>query len=373
MVIPLVGCGLLAVLAVLRVSPGLTRMPRWYSLLLPLGLWLVVINVSLPSPQSYPDSPAPGLVLQAEQKLNGKDLAGVQYVILIEGSSLTMNGLDGNRVQAVLNQHGVPSLVLQLSCAGANHVERYEYLKELVEALRPDQIEALRQRKLVLCREVELGYDKNPLNNFLRNGSTGRSLRYLGPDNLPIIFSWLTLRLGPLDWIRKHTILAEIVGCELFNLFHVGYVPRMQELPPTVKAEPFIANTTQSPTFTASGSLRAVEDAVPDKRQTASFSESLRWQRKRDRDFRDVFRGIPTSECYFAFPSWFKSNADYNAWRRQQPGKEFFFDGTGTPLLEKLDTPSLWYDELHLQLPGAEIYSEEFAKYLVEKIQSKSL
>jgi len=42
----------------------------------------------------------------------------------------------------------------------------------------------------------------------------------------------------------------------------------MQELPPTAKAEPFIANTTQSPKFTESGSLRAVEDAVPnsDKR-----------------------------------------------------------------------------------------------------------
>jgi hypothetical protein len=41
--------------------------------------------------------------------------------------------------------------------------------------------------------------------------------------------------------------------------------------------------------------------------------------------------------------------------------------------VNELDQPALWYDQLHLQLAGAEIYSEAFAKYLVEQIQSKSL
>jgi hypothetical protein len=373
MITPLVGCGLLAVFAAIRVSPGIKRMPRWYSLLIPLGLWLVVINVSMPAPKSYPDSPAPGLVLQAKQKLNAQGLTGVQYVILVEGSSLTMNGLDGNRVQAVLSEHGIPALVLQLSFAGANHAERYQYLKEFIEALRPDQIDALRQIKVILCREVELGYDKNPFNNFLSNGSTGRSMRYLGPSNFPIIFSWLALKFGPTDWFKQHNLLTNLVGCGLFNLFHVGYLPRVQELPPPAKTEPFVPNIAQSPTFRASGSLDAVADAVLDKRLIATFSKNQRWQRKRDRDFRDLFRGIPTSECYFAFPSWSKWDADYNLWKRHQPSEALFFDGTGTPLVQELNTPSLWYDQLHLQLPGAEIYSEELGRFLVEQIQSKSL
>src|SRR5258708_19453156 len=159
MITPLLGCALLAVLAGIRVSPGIKRMARWYSYLIPLGLWVVVINVSMPAPKSYPDSPAPGLVLQAKQKLDAQDLARVQYVILVEGSSLTMNGFDGNRVQTVLTEHGFPAIILQLASAAANHAESYQYLKEFLEALPRAQIDALRRIKVCLCRGWELGYD----------------------------------------------------------------------------------------------------------------------------------------------------------------------------------------------------------------------
>ena len=373
MMVPLVGCVLLVALVAIRVPSGIGRMPRWYSLLLPLGVWLVIVNLSMPLPKSYSDSPAPGLVLHAVQKLDGEDLAGIRYVVVVEGSSLTMNGFDGERVQQVLVQHGIPSLVIQLSFAGANHAERYEYLKEFVQALRPDQLDALRRVKVILCREVELGYDKNPLDNFLRNGSTGRSLRYLDPPNFPMILSWLALKYRPISWIREHTFLTNLAGCELFNLFHVGYVPRMEDLPAPAKTEPFIPNVTQSPEFAPRGSLDDVQESALDKRSISTFVENLAWQRRRDQDFRDVFRGLVKSEYWFAFPSWWKPNADYNTWKRHQPGNERFFDGDGTRLMDELNSPSLWYDQIHLQLPGAELYSEEFGKYLVEQIQSKSL
>ena len=125
--------------------------------------------------------------------------------------------------------------------------------------------------------------------------------------------------------------------------------------------------------FAPRGSLDSVHDSALDKRLTSVFAENLAWQKKRDQDFRDVFRGLIKSEYFFAFPSWSKSNADYNIWKRRQPGNERFFDGDATRLVDELNSPSLWYDQLHLRQPGAELYSEEFAKYLVEQIQSKSL
>jgi hypothetical protein len=372
MMVPIVGCVLLVVLAAIRLRPSTGRMPRWYSVLLPLGFWLLIINLAMPLPKSYPDSPAPGLVLQAVQKLDREGLAGIQYVIVVEGSSVTMNGLDGERVQRVLRQNGIPALVIQLSFAGANHAERYEYLKEFMEALRPDQLEALRRVNVVLCREVELGYDKNPVDNFLRNGSSGRSLRYLGPSNVPIIFSWLALKYRPITWIREHTVLTNLAGCVLFNLFHVGYVPRMEALAMPTKTEPFIPNLKQSPEFTPRGSLASVQDSALDKRLTSTFAENLAWQKKRDQDFKNLFRGLIKSEYFFAFPSWSKPNADYNLWKRRQPGNERFFDGDATSLMDELNSPSIWYDQLHLQQAGAELYSDEFGKYLAERIQSKS-
>src|SRR5258708_12520808 len=107
------------------------------------------------APKSYRNSPGSGLVLQAKEKLDGHDLARVQYVILVEGSSLTMNGFDGNRVQTVLTEHGIPAIILQLSSAGANHAERYQYLKEFMEALRPDHIDPLPRIKLVLSLALD--------------------------------------------------------------------------------------------------------------------------------------------------------------------------------------------------------------------------
>src|SRR6201987_2991516 len=278
MMVPLIGCLLLVVLAAIRVPSGIGRMPRWYSLLVPLGLWLVIINLSMPLPKSYPDSPAPGLVLQAAQKLDRESLTGIQYVIIVEGSSVTWNGFDGECVQRVLVQQGIPSLVIQLSFAGANHAERYEYLKEFMEALRPDQLDALRRAEVVLCREVELGYDKNPVDNFLRNGSTGRSFRYLFPPNVPIIFSWLAVKYRPLTWLREHTLLTNLTGCVLFNLFHVGYVPRMEGLTTPAKTEPFIPNLAQSLGFAPGASLDSVHDSVLDKRLTSTFVENLAWR-----------------------------------------------------------------------------------------------
>ena len=373
MILPLFGSVLLVLLAAIQSRPGSRRLPRWYVWLLPLVIWLVTVNLLMPLPKSYPDSPASSLVQQAAQRLDGDALARVQYVFIVEGSSLTMNGLDGIRVQTVLNQRGTRALVIQLSCAGANHAERYEYLKEFVAALHPEQIAALRRVKIVLCREVELGYDKNPVNNLLRNGSAGRSLRYLSPDNLPVIFSWLVLKYRPIDWFREHTVLAELAGCGLFNLFHVGYLPRIEDLPAVVYSSPFIPNLTQSPKFAPDGTLYPPSDIVLDQKETSVFKANLPWQKKRDQDFRSVFGGLAPEQLFFAFPSWDRKNAYYNVWKSRQQTKSLFFDGEGTSLEESLNSPSLWYDFLHLQLPGAEIYSDAFAEYLVQRIQAKDL
>ena len=372
MLVPLIGSFLLVLLAAVRVSPGLRRLPRWYALLIPLVLWLVVANLAMPLPKSYPDSPAAGLVFKAVQQLNLQSLSGIQYVFIVEGSSLTMNGFDGDRVQTVLNRSGIPSLVVQLSCAGANHAERFEYLKEFMDALRPEQVDALRKKKVVLCHEVELGYDKNPLLNFLRNGPTGRTMRYLCPENIPMIFSWLGAKYTFNQWFREHTLLSNVVGCGLFNLFHIGYLARIQELPAPYKENGFRPNDTQSPGFVASKSLYPPPDSAVDKKLAQEYAQNLRWQKKRDHDMRQVLRGLVTKQCYFAFPSWAQPDAYYNLWKTRQ-ADALFFDGDGTALVNKLNSLSLWQDALHLQAPGAEIYSEEFAKYLVERIRSKDL
>ena len=361
------GCLLLIVLAAIRPLFRRARLPHLLALLLALGLWLIVVNLLLPL--SYRDSPAGGLVSQGIQKLDHQSLARAQYVFVIEGSSVTTNGLDGSLVESLVNQKGIPAIVIQLSASGANHAERLEFLREFVDALTPDQLDGLRRAKLVLCREVELGYDKNPLNGFLRNGPTDRSLRYLGPCNLPVISAWLALKHGPFGLIKRHTTVTEFIGYGLFNLFHVGYLARPLDFQTSSKTEPFIPNDTQSKGFAPKEDL-CPPASVLNQQLAAYFSRNLPWLRQRDRDFSNLFRGLVRAQCYFACPSWFHLNSAYYIWKTQTTRDRLFFNGEQTSLVNQLNDPALWYDELHLQRAGAKIFSEAFAEYLVERIRA---
>jgi hypothetical protein len=366
----IVGAFILVILAGVRPRFRSGRAPLLVGILVPMALWIAVVNYLFPLPDSYPDSPAGGLVAQGIQKLDPQALARAHYLFIIEGSSVTKYGLDGALVQSRLNEKGIPAIVVQLSAGGANHAERYEFLREFVDALSPEQFQRLHHLTVILCREVELGYDKNPLNNLLRNGSTGRSLRYLLPVNFNTFSRWLVLKFGPAQWLREHTTLGEFLGCELFNAFRIGYLLRVENLPPTTKTEPFIAYDTQSPGFAPAGSLYPSPDLVLDKGLVAQFKENIPWQRRRDADFQKVFRGLVKSQCYFAFPTWFKTNSAYNIWKHRTTKDHLFFDGAQTPLVDQLNNPALWYDELHLQRPGAKIYSEAFADYLMQRVQA---
>ena len=371
----LVITSVLILVAMAGLRPRFTsgRVPVLSGILVPAALWLAIANYLFPLPYSYPDSPAGGLVTQGIQKLSPEALARAQYLFIIEGSSVTMNGLNGELVQSRLNEKGIRAIVVQLSAAGANHAERYELLREFVDALSPQQFQQLRHLTVVLCREVELGYDKNPLNNLLRNGSTGRTLRYLLPLNFTTFSHWLVLKFGPARWLREHTTLAEFVGCELFNVFHIGYLFRVEDSPPLAKTAPFIPNVTQRPGFAPAGPLYPSPDLVLDRSLVAQFKENIPWQRQRDADFQKVFRGLVKAQCYFAFPSWFKPNTAYNLWKHRTTKDHLFFDGAETALAEQLNNPALWYDELHLQRPGAQIYSEAFADYLMQRVQAGEL
>jgi hypothetical protein len=364
------GAFILVILAGVRPRFRSGRVPILVGILVPMALWVAIVNYLFPLPHSYPDTPADELVAQGIRKLDPQALARAHYLFIIEGSSVTMNGLDGALVESRLSEKGIPAIVVQLSAPGANQAERYEFLREFVDALSPEQFQRLHHLTVVLCREVELGYDKNPFNNLLRNGSTGRSLRYLLPLNFTTFSRWLVLKFGPARWLREHNTLAEFLGCELFNAFHIGYLLRVEDLPPPNKAEPFLPYDNQRPGFAPAGPLYPPSDLVLDKGLVAQFKENIPWQRQRDADFQKVFRGLVKTQCYFAFPTWFKPNSAYNLWKHRTTKDHLFFDGEQTPLVDQLNDPALWYDELHLQRSGAKIYSEAFADYLMQRVQA---
>jgi len=139
------------------------------------------MNVFCPLEPSYRSALSSRVAFSALAKLKsvqGQPLAS--YIFLIEGSSVTSRGIDGEAIERYLRKEGISAMVIQLSLDGANHIEHYEILRQFCSQLTPDLWHRIRGSTVVLCHEVEAIYDYDPLNNIRQNFFTTREQRDRG-------------------------------------------------------------------------------------------------------------------------------------------------------------------------------------------------
>ena len=189
-----------------------------------IELWIATIDRFLPLQNSYPEALTSRVALYAIDKFSRSNAA--KYLFLIEGSSVTTRGLNGDLLEERLRAEGIPATVIQISLNGANHLERLEILKEFVGGLSLSDKARLAQSKVVFCREVEAGYDRSPFNHVESNQFTDRTLAYINVRNFPEICHWLFGRYGLEEVVQHRDLLGALVTHELFNLFRIGYFQR---------------------------------------------------------------------------------------------------------------------------------------------------
>jgi len=370
MMVPIAGSVLLILIAGLTPS----RKP-WLRLCSACGVvvglaWLIALNAYAPLKLSFPDAATTRVAKFGNDRLKEDGRSLGQYVLVIEGSSPTSRAVDGDQLEAQLRSAGIEASVIQIALDGANHVERLQILREFVQGLGAAEIEQLKASRVILCREVEFYYDRDPFNKVESNAFTDRTLSYINLQNLPEIIRWFGLNSHWIGLIRKRDLVGSTIAMEAFNLFRVGYLERTQtggSLPPQ---NGFIPRETRSRDFNPNGPLPVSFSSNPSKTDLKIYHSTTAWVSARDAEYGKLFEKVGATQCFFSVTSWSAPMYRYNVWFSQSPKHQLFFNGDTEALRQSLADPGLWADELHLRPAGARIYTQALANYFIDAIRN---
>ena len=373
MIVPVVGSVLLVLIAALRPRkrPSLI-LSSTYGVAMGL-VWLITLNLFAPLKPSFPDAATTRVAQFGSDRLKPDDRPLGQYVFVIEGSSPTSHAIDGEQLEAQLRSADIAASVIQIALDGANHVERLQILREFVRGLGASATEQLKRSRVILCREVEYYYDRDPFNKIESNSFTDRTLSYVNLQNLPEIIRWFELNSHWIGLIRKRDLVRSIIAMEAFNLFRVGYLDRIQtgrSLPPQ---NGFVPRETRSPNFNPNGPLPLKFPSDPSKIDLKIYHSTTAWVAARDTEYGKLFENVGATPCFFSVTSWSAPMYRYNLWFSQSPKHQPFFNGDAEALRESLADPGLWADEQHLKPAGARIFTQAFANYFIDAIKNHQL
>jgi hypothetical protein len=369
MVVPILGSVLLILIAGLnpKGNPVLIRCCV-YGCALGL-LWLIAIQHFAPLAGSFPDAATSRVARFGTERIKASEASLGQYVLVIEGSSPTSRAVDGDLLESQLRAAGIAASVIQIALDGANHVERLQILRQFVQGLGASEIERLKQARVILCREVEFDYDRDPFNKVESNAFTDRTLSYINVQNLPEIVRWFGLNSSWKGLIRKRGLIGSLAAMETFNLFRVGYLERIEKGSSLAPQNGFLPRETRAADFNPSGPLPVSTPAGSSKTELKLFRSTVPWAAARDSEYSSLFDKIGVTQFFFSVTTWHAPMLRYNAWLAQSTKPRYFFNGDTGALRQSLADPRLWADGLHLRPAGARIYTLAFANYLIDAIR----
>lgn len=288
------------------------------------------------------------IVRYAVQDLNA---ATEPTVIVVEGGSYVLNGVDAELMMDELHQLGVNARVVRLAAGAANHFERHRMAENIVQRLAPKRA---RQRWIYLA-EVHLKYDNAPLAQFMDNLDSARTYDYVTVPNAWAAAEALSSPdvqvLDGWQWpLFRHAMI---------NSFSVGaasrYVPDAE-----VPLGGGRVSWHRRQRFRFGGMSQHVESL-----STPVQGAMLPWlQQVRERRARRLWRPYTSELVYFGLPATKLEQLKYV--REFCAGTRHRCIPPADPeLLNALDQASLWRDAGHLMKKGAEIYSRWLARQLV--------
>jgi hypothetical protein len=363
MIIGVFGALLLLIVTILGRVEGHPALRKFFlagvSVLL---LWFVGVHFLLPLQSAYRSTPSAQVAAFNVQHLHQSQPVPDEYILIIEGSSVTTRGVDGATLERSLRAAGVPVTVIQLSLSGANHLERLQLLQNFADALRPSDWQRLRESRLILGHEVQALYDRDPLLNYGNNPFTPTTLAYSNPDNLPVLVNWILGRYDVRElWHRRSDL--QLTGIQfLYNALRISYL-QLREITgasPTAGFQPAPKRSDFQPTGLLP--IDFPREAKLSGRQ--AYPRVTGWNTTRDATFRSIFRGLVRSELFFSLPGWLPYEFDYDNWWSMAHPNQLFFNGNRPEIRKRLRDPALWNDPGHLASSGAEIYTEQLAEFL---------
>ena len=287
----------------------------------------------------------PSRVLRyAARELNA---AKAKNVLLIEGGSYVLNGVDASTLADELHSLGYSVDVVRLAVSAANHFERYRMQQQLVERLTAKPPSG---QHWVYLAETQLDYDRLPLAQFDHNQDSIRAYHYLTLSN-----SWQAARAltspgieGPSGGAWRWPLFRHA----LINSFSAGAL-----VPLTPEGEIESAGGNVNPRRASRFRFPGLSPLIATPKQPHRGPVPYPWIREiREPRLRHLWRHYVDTFAYFGLPS---TTADQLEYVRDFCGaiKTPCIAPTDDQLLEALDARDKWRDSGHLSLKGAKIYS----------------
>jgi hypothetical protein len=330
-----------------------------------LLFWIVWAHFSLPLPLAYLSTTSAQVTAFCVQHLHESQPVPGEYILIIEGSSVTTRGLDGAALERSLRTAGIPVTVIQLSLSGANHLERLQLLQNFANSLSSNDWKRLSESRIILGHEVQALYDRDPLLNYGNNPFTPTTLAYSNPDNLPILINWITERYDLREFWNRRSDLQLIATQFVYNALRISYLQLRDTANRAALAAGF-QPAEKRLDFQPSGLLPIDFPSAAILSGRQAYPRVTRWNTSRDAAFRSIFKGVVRSEVFFSLPGWLSYEFNYDNWWSNAHPNQLFFNGNRPEIRARLREPGLWNDPGHLANSGAEIYTEEFAAFLKE-------
>lgn len=279
-------------------------------------------------------------------------------VIILEGSSLSLVGIDGALLETKLREAGKPATVLQFNMAGANHVERRHLLDLFFKSLKPKDRESLRETKVILLSEVMKRYDEHPL-VFLTNPEyTERARIYLTPAN-----AWTALRYHQLDATPMANILPTAIEGTFANIFAIGAFSDMK-IPGRIRGIGGyfpLQNTSSSFDFEKS---RTAAERLPITILTTS-ENPYPWLRNYYAELHAQTGDLIDHAGFYGMPLLDLDERAYqHAFRGRLDGALFMIQ-PDPQTFRDMSRAEFWFDHMHVQEKGAKPATEWLAREII--------
>jgi hypothetical protein len=336
-----------------------------------LLVWMVGADFWLPLPLAFLNTTSAQVTAFCVEHLHQSRPVPGEYILIIEGSSVTTRGVDGAALERSLRRAGIPVTVIQLSLSGANHLERLQLLQNFADSLSSSDWKRLRESRLILGHEVQALYDRDPLLNYGNNPFTPTTLAYSNPDNLPTLLNWITGRYDLRELWNRRSELQLIATQFLYNALRISYLQLWDTANRAAPCAGFQPHPKRAD-FRPAGLLPIDFPPDPILSGRQAYPRVTRWNAIRDAAFRSIFKGAVRSELFFSLPGWLAYEFNYDNWWSHAHPDQLFFNGNGSQIRSRLREPGLWNDPGHLADSGAEIYTEEFAQFLRQNWPAQS-
>lgn len=277
-------------------------------------------------------------------------------VLFLDGGSLVQKGVDARLLTQELHRRGYSVRVVRLAQSAANHFERYELYRDLLNRLpaaHPNQ-------RWVFLAETHVQYDLQPLAQFHGNRDTTRALHYLTPENA---FHALMAQRDPqLDLPSEGPWRFDLLRQASTNGLNVGVTNRLVPLAEVSADSGAVPRSRRrwKQKFTIDPLLKEIRRPTPDR-------EPPLWTKRiRQRRLLRLWGSRLDDLVYFGVPTTRVDQLKYVRGFCKRTQRKCIAP-TEPKLFKKLKSRRAWLDENHLSKRGAREYTTWLAARLAEE------